>query len=92
MGDQTLTLGEAWDVYDRWMEEQYVDFYPEPRNIGLAFRQITEPFDSQQASKWIGDCWLLAFAKEINATLVTFDRALYAFAQKQGRPAIIPAG
>lgn len=91
MGDQTLTLREAWSVYDRWLEESYVDFYPEPRNMESAFRQTTKPFESQPASKWVGDCWLLAFAKEAGATLVTFDRALHQFARKQGRPAVIPA-
>ena len=31
MGEQTMTLSEAWDVYDRWLEDPRVDFYPEPR-------------------------------------------------------------
>jgi uncharacterized protein len=91
MGDQTLTLHKAWSVYDRWREETYIDFYPEPRNVEAAFRQTTEPFGKQQASKWVGDCWLLAFAKEAGATLVTFDRGLHTFARKQGQHAVIPA-
>jgi toxin-antitoxin system PIN domain toxin len=91
MGDQTLALGEAWNVYGRWLEEKYVDFYPEPRNMEAAFRRTTEPFANQQASKWVGDCWLLAFAKEAGATLVTFDRGLHALARKQNCRAVIPA-
>ena len=91
MGDQTLRLGQAWSVYDHWLEDPRVAFYAEPRNVETAFRLITEPFDKQKATKAVGDCWLLAFAKEIDATLVTFDRALFAFARKQGLGAIIPS-
>ena len=28
MGDQTLTLRKAWGVYDRWLEDSRVEFYP----------------------------------------------------------------
>jgi uncharacterized protein len=90
MGEQTLSLGEAWGVYDRWVEDSRVEFYPEPRAVEAAFRQATEPFAARQASKWVGDCWLLAHAKEIAATLVTYDRALYDFARAQGHSAAIP--
>jgi toxin-antitoxin system PIN domain toxin len=90
MGDQTLTLRKAWGVYDRWLEDPRVDFYPEPRDIEASFRQATQPFALRHASKWVGDCWLLAYAQEIQATLVTFDRALYEFARKQDCSAAIP--
>lgn len=91
MGEKTLTLRRAWGVYDRWLEEPYVDFYPEPRSIEATFRQTTEPFAARQASKWVGDCWLMAFAAGIGATLVTFDRALHDLARKQGLPSLLPA-
>jgi toxin-antitoxin system PIN domain toxin len=90
MGDQTLTLRKAWGVYDRWLQDPRVEFYPEPRNFDAGFRQATEPFAARPASKWVGDCWLLACAAGNQATLVTFDRALYDFARKQGHPAVIP--
>jgi predicted nucleic acid-binding protein len=90
MGDQTLTLRRAWSVYDRWLADPRVEFYPEPRGIDVGFRQSTEPFAARQASKWIGDCWLLASANGIEATLVTFDRALYEHARKQGYSSMIP--
>jgi hypothetical protein len=90
MGSQTLTLRRAWSVYDRWLQDPRVDFYPEPRGIDEAFRQITAPFAAQQASKAVGDCWLLAYAVAIRASLVTFDRALFEFSRKQGEAAIIP--
>ena len=91
MGEQTLTVRKAWNVYDRWLEDLRVEFYPEPRGLDTAFRHTTEPFSAKQASKWIGDCYLLAYAKQTEATLVTFDLALYAQARKQGCSTIIPA-
>ncbi len=90
MGDQTLTLSQAWAVYDRWLEDPRVEFYPEPRGLEAAFRQATRPFSAQKATKWVGDCWLLAFAETASAGLVTFDRALYESARKQGNPAVLP--
>jgi toxin-antitoxin system PIN domain toxin len=91
MGDQTLTLREAWAVYDQWLQDPRVEFYPEPRNLEAAFRQATQPFAARQASKWVGDCWLLAFAEAAKAQLVTFDRALIEFARRQGNTAVLPA-
>jgi hypothetical protein len=67
-----------------------VEFYPEPRDLEAGFRQATQPFAARQASKWVGDCWLLAFAETAKAQLVTFDRALHQFARKQGNSAILP--
>jgi uncharacterized protein len=90
MGEQTLTLRKAWSVYDRWLQDPRVEFYPEPRSIDEAFRHSTEPFAAKQASKWVGDCYLLTYAKRSQATLVTFDTALHAYAQEQGHSALIP--
>ena len=91
MGDGTLTLRQAWAVYDRWLEDPRVEFYPEPRDLEAEFRRATEPFAGKQASKWVGDCWLLAFAEAVKAQLVTFDHALHEFAHKQGNSAILPS-
>jgi len=91
MGDQTLTLKEAWQVYDSWLEDPRIDFYLEPRGVDSRLRRISKPFSSLPASKAIGDCWMLAFAAEIQAILVTFDGALYSHAKKLGYSAMIPA-
>jgi uncharacterized protein len=91
MGDETLTLRHAWAVYDRWLQDPRVEYYPEPRDLEAEFRQATQPFAAKQASKWVGDCWLLAFAQAANAQLVTFDRALHAFARKRGNAAVLPS-
>lgn len=91
MGGQTLTLRQAWVVYERWMSDPRVEFYPEPRGIDAAFQEATAPFAAKPASKWVGDCYLLAFARESRAMLVTFDAALLAFARRHGYAAIVPA-
>jgi uncharacterized protein len=91
MGDQVLKLREAWRVYDRWLEDPRVEFYSEPRGVDSTFRKMTRTLASLRASKAIGDCRLLAFAVDIEATLVTFDRDLYGLAKKQGHSASIPA-
>jgi len=90
MGGKTVTLGEAWAVYDRWLQDPRVEFYPEPRNMDAAFRRATEPFAGKAASKWVGDCWLLAYAEATRARLVTFDQALCDVARKQRNRAVIP--
>ena len=90
MGEQTLTLQKAWSVYDRWLKDARVEFYPEPRALDLAFRETTALFGAKRASKWVGDCYLLAYAKEVGATLVTFDRALFDHARKRDYSAIMP--
>jgi len=90
MGEETLTVDRAWSVYAGWLDDPRVEFHPEPRQLDAAFRQATEPFSSQRASKWIGDCYLLAFAKQTGATLVTFDKALLNLARKHHYAAIIP--
>jgi uncharacterized protein len=90
MGEQTLTLRKAWSVYDRWLADPRVEFYPEPREVDAEFRRTTELFALRPASKWVGDAWLLASANSIKATLVTFDQALYQHARKQGHLAVMP--
>jgi predicted nucleic acid-binding protein len=90
MGEETLSLRKAWHVYDRWMEDPRVEFYPEPRGIDIVFRETTAPFGGKPATKWVGDCYLLSYAKQSQALLVTFDTDLHALARKQGHPAVLP--
>jgi uncharacterized protein len=83
MGEQTLTLREAWAVYDNWLQDSRVEFYPEPSGVDAVFREATAPFARKAASKWRGDCYLLAYAKQSYATLATFDKALHHLARRQ---------
>jgi uncharacterized protein len=91
MGDYAHTVQTAWMIFDRWLADPRIQFHIESRNLDAAFRKATEPFANQRAPKWIGDCYLLAFARECGATLVTFDKALLSLARKQDYAAIIPA-
>lgn len=60
------------------------------RRAACRFGRATEPFALRPAPKAIGDCLLLAFAREIPATLVTFDRGLQALARRHGGAAVWP--
>jgi uncharacterized protein len=91
MGSDVHTLRKAWHAYDRLSEDALVEFYPEPRNADALFRQATEPLAEQYAPKAVGNCWILAFAKSIDATIVTFDRGLIDMARKHSYSALIPA-
>lgn len=90
-GDYVHSVQAAWMVYDRWLSDARVRFYSEPRGIDAAFRSATAPFANVNAPKSIGDCYLLAFAKTVGATLVSFDKALIALAERQDCGAVIPA-
>jgi toxin-antitoxin system PIN domain toxin len=90
MSNRVLTVREAWKVYAGWLEDARVEFYPEPRSIDAEFREALEPFAGKPASKWVGDCWLLAFAAGTGAKLVTFDKALFDYGRKLGHAMVIP--
>ena len=90
MGERVLTVREAWEAYDAWLNDPRVELYPEPLSAESAFREAMKPFAAKSASKWVGDCWLVAFATGVDAALVTFDRALLDFARKYGVVAVTP--
>jgi predicted nucleic acid-binding protein len=91
MKEQVLNTSDAWAAFDTWLDDPRVEFYPEPRSMDTAFRQATTVFSRQPASKWIGDCYLLAFARESDTTLVTFDNALHRLAASSGYPCVMPS-
>ena len=91
MGGRTLTMRESWSVYDRWLRDPRVEFLPEPALTDAALREATAPFAARRAAKWVGDCYLLAFARASGASLATFDQALYRLARRQGHAAVVPA-
>ena len=66
------------------------DAQPNPHRPADPFRRVTQPFGPRLASKWIGDGWLLASSNALQSTLVTFDRALYQNARKQGYSVLMP--
>jgi toxin-antitoxin system PIN domain toxin len=85
-----LTNRTVMGTYERWLQDSRVEFHPEPHGMDTAFRHATASFDSEPASKWIGDCYLLTFAHRSSATLVTFDEALASLARRQGCRAVVP--
>jgi len=90
MNERTLTVREAWDVYDRWLNDPRVEFHPEPRDLETIFRQAMAEFSGKSAPNWIGDCYLLAYAQSCGSALVTFDKALHRLAKAQGCAAVTP--
>lgn len=90
MGEQTLTVRKAWSVYDQWGDDSRVEFHPDPRGLDVEFRDATKPFANQLASKAIGDCYLLAFAKSAQSVLVTFDAGLRGHAERHGAKSVVP--
>ncbi len=86
MGKDVRTIGEAWKVYDRWLDDSRVGFREEGFRLDAAFRAATRPVSRMSSLKALGDCYLLAVSQVTEATLVTFDRALASACQKARRP------
>jgi predicted nucleic acid-binding protein len=82
MGGDVLTIGEAWKVYDRWLEDSRVAIRQETSEMDAAFRGATRSVSRLSSPKALGDCYLVAVSRVTNATLVTFDRALAAACEK----------
>jgi len=74
MGRGTLTQVQAWEAYDRWIEDAGAEYAEEPAGLEAVFRSFS---GSQQASpkEW-ADAYLASFAGAAELILVTFDRAL----------------
>jgi len=69
-----LSQTAAWNVYDRWIEDDRILFLDEPSSIEPSFRSLSE--HSRPASKEWADSYLTAFAMTGGLRLVSFDRAL----------------
>ena len=82
MGKDVRTIGEAWKVYDRWLEDSRVAIRQETVELDGAFRAATRSVLRQSSPKALGDCYLLAVSQVADATLVTFDRGLASACQK----------
>ena len=82
MGEDVRTIGQAWKVYDRWLEDSRVGIRHEAFEIDVAFRAATRPVSRLSSPKALGDCYLLAVSRATDATLMTFDRGLASTCQK----------
>jgi hypothetical protein len=83
MGADVMNQVQAWDVYDRWLQDERVDFLDEPAALDGRFRAATR--SRQPATKDWADAYLAAFAGTAHLTLVTFDRAM----RTKARPVIL---
>jgi predicted nucleic acid-binding protein len=85
MGKDVRTIGEAWKVYDRWLEDSRVGFQQDAFELDAAFRAATRPFSRLSSPKALGDCYLLAVSQVTKAMLVTFDHGLAVACRKAGQ-------
>ena len=72
--EDVLTQPEAWQVYDRWLEDDRIVFVDEPPVFEAAFR-IASQLPRSSPKDW-ADSYLIAFAQLAGFQIVTFDKAL----------------
>lgn len=89
MGKDLLTIGEAWKVYDRWLQDARVGMRAEPAALDEILRASTRAVAKLSSPKALGDCYLMAAGQSLGAALVTFDKALAAACNKAGHPAVL---
>jgi predicted nucleic acid-binding protein len=89
MGTDVRTIGEAWTVHERWLDDSRIEIRQEPLELDEAFRAATRSFSRLSSAKALGDCYLLAVGKVANATLVTFDRGLASACRKARQPVML---
>ena len=77
---EVMSQAEAWETYDRWLEDDRVSLSDEPPALERAFRAMSRL--RHPAPKDWADSYLAAFASESDLTLVTFDRTLHSRAQR----------
>jgi hypothetical protein len=73
-GDRVLSQAEAWNAYDRLVEDDRIHIVEEPSTLEVRFRALSH--QKRPAPKDWADFYLLAFAEAAGMKLVTFDQAL----------------
>jgi toxin-antitoxin system PIN domain toxin len=74
MDGKPLGMKQAWNAYDVLAGDERVEFISEPPSVERAFRGLSS--STHASPKLWADAYLIAFAAECGATLVTFDRSL----------------
>ena len=72
MGNEVVTLQQAWMAYDAFIADPYVGYIEEPIGIEPAWRALTQ-HKSFSPKLW-NDAYLAAFAQTLDCELVTFDK------------------
>ena len=74
MADEIMNQPQAWQTYDRWLQDDRVALLDEPPGLERIFRSLSRL--RRPATKDWADSYLCAFASASQLTLVTFDRSL----------------
>ena len=86
MGDSTVNVNGALELYDRWSSDPRVEMLTEPRQTDVEFRAALAPVARQPSTKAITDCYLIGLAGASGANLVTLDKGLASLAKRQKVP------
>ncbi len=77
MGEHALAASAAWDLVEKLLEDERVEFVPEPDGVdSLLPALLNYPLP---AGKLVTDAYLAAFAISASRRLVTLDRAFRQF-------------
>jgi len=77
MGPSRRSAEEAWQEYDRLLEQGVVEYVDEPEGLAGLLRDHSVG-KAPSASLWT-DAYLAAFAQAANLSLATFDRGFRRF-------------
>lgn len=77
MGRFVQSQRDAWNAFDRLMNDPRVQYLEEPASLEVAFRLLTQSTSPSHAV-WT-DAYLAAFARKSQAQLVTFDSGFRRF-------------
>ena len=72
LGDEVLTMLDAWQTYDKLFDDPRVVYAEEPEEIEIVWRVYTQR--EQFSPKAWNDAYLAAFAHSADFGIVTFDR------------------
>jgi predicted nucleic acid-binding protein len=72
--DGVMSQRDAWAAYDRWLQDERVEFQEEPPGLDFHFRSRTQ-HGRPSPKAWM-DGYLAAFASLAGLPLVTFDQGL----------------
>jgi toxin-antitoxin system PIN domain toxin len=86
MKGKPLTMAQAWLVYDRFFDDERVQFVNDPPSAEQYFRERSN--HGTPSPKIWADAWLLAVAQSMGGVVVTLDRAL----SPRGARCLLPNG
>ena len=80
-GGQAMTLRDAWQMYDRILEDPRVNIASEPSDIESRWRQLTQA--AMYSPKVWNDAFLAAFAQVNGYEVVTLDQGFAQYSNLQ---------